>query len=44
MPLEDVQYLAGHADPWTTRIYDRRQRTVTRELPVEAWEHIEWDA
>ena len=28
--LEDVQYLAGHADPRTTRLYDRRQRKVTR--------------
>jgi site-specific recombinase XerD len=36
VPLEDVQYLAGHADPRTTRIYDRRWRTVTRELLVEA--------
>ena len=26
VPLEDVQYLAGHADPRTTRIYDRRRR------------------
>jgi site-specific recombinase XerD len=23
--LEDVQYLAGHSDPRTTRLYDRRQ-------------------
>ena len=30
MPLEDVQYLAGHSDPRTTRIYDRRRRKVTR--------------
>lgn len=30
VPLEDVQYLAGHADPRTTRIYDRRRRKVTR--------------
>jgi site-specific recombinase XerD len=30
--LEDVQYLAGHADPRTTRLYDRRQRTVTRNI------------
>jgi integrase/recombinase XerD len=30
VPLEDVQYLAGHADPRTTRLYDRRQRRVTR--------------
>lgn len=28
--LEDAQYLAGHADPRTTRLYDRRQRHVTR--------------
>ncbi|MGE3779218.1 MAG: tyrosine-type recombinase/integrase, partial [Pirellulaceae bacterium] len=30
--LEDVQNLAGHADPRTTRLYDRRQRQVTRNL------------
>lgn len=30
--LEDVQYLAGHADPRTTRLYDRRRRKVTRNL------------
>jgi integrase/recombinase XerD len=24
VPLESVQYLAGHADPRTTRLYDRR--------------------
>ena len=30
--LEDVQYLAGHADPRTTRIYDRRRRKVTRTI------------
>jgi site-specific recombinase XerD len=30
--LEDVQYLAGHSDPRTTRIYDRRQRKVTRNI------------
>jgi integrase/recombinase XerD len=23
VPLEDVQYLAGHASPTTTRVYDR---------------------
>ena len=28
--LEDVQYLAGHADPRTTRLYDRRQKQITR--------------
>lgn len=32
VPLEDVQYLAGHADPRTTRLYDRRKRTVTRNI------------
>lgn len=32
VPLADVQHLAGHADPRTTRIYDRRQRKVTRNI------------
>lgn len=32
VPLEDVQNLAGHCDPRTTRLYDRRQRTVTRNI------------
>lgn len=32
VPLEDVQHLAGHADPRTTRLYDRRRRTVTRNI------------
>lgn len=31
-PLEDVQYLAGHSDPRTTRLYDRRQKKVTRNI------------
>jgi len=30
--LDDVQYLAGHADPRTTRLYDRRQRKITRRI------------
>lgn len=30
--LEDVQYLAGHADPRTTRLYDRRLKTITRNV------------
>jgi integrase/recombinase XerD len=32
VPLEEVQYLAGHADPRTTRIYDRRRRKITRNI------------
>jgi len=32
VPLDDVQYLAGHADPRTTRLYDRRQKRVTRKV------------
>jgi integrase/recombinase XerD len=32
VPLEDVQHLAGHADPRTTRLYDRRSRRVTRNI------------
>ena len=32
VPLEDVQYLAGHAHPRTTQIYDRRRRHVTRNI------------
>ena len=29
---DDVQDLAGHADPRTTRLYDRRKREVTRNI------------
>ncbi len=32
VPLEDVQELLGHADPRTTRLYDRRDRQVTRNV------------
>ncbi|QDV83712.1 tyrosine-type recombinase/integrase [Planctomycetes bacterium TBK1r] len=32
VPLEVVQNLAGHADPRTTRLYDRRQHKVTRNI------------
>ena len=31
VPLEDVQYIAGHSDPRTTRIYDRRRCKVDVE-------------
>jgi site-specific recombinase XerD len=30
VPLEEVQHLVGHADPRTTRLYDRRQKKVMR--------------
>jgi site-specific recombinase XerD len=30
--LEDVQYLLGHADARTTRLYDRRQKQITRNI------------
>lgn len=32
VPLEDVQYLAGHAEPRTTGLYDRRRKRVTRNI------------
>ena len=32
VPLETVQQLLGHADPRTTRLYDRRQKQVTRNV------------
>ena len=32
VPLEDVQYLAGHSSSRTTRLYDRRQKKVTRNI------------
>ncbi len=32
VPIEDVQHLAGHADPRTTGLHDRRQRRVTRNI------------
>jgi integrase/recombinase XerD len=32
VPLEDVQRLAGHADPRTSRLYDRRDKKFTRNV------------
>jgi site-specific recombinase XerD len=32
VPLDEVQHLAGHADPRTTRLYDRRRKKVTRNI------------
>ena len=32
VPMEDVQYLAGHSNPQTTQIYDQRRRRVTRNI------------
>lgn len=32
VPLEDVQFLLGHSDSRTTQLYDRRQRSVTRNI------------
>jgi integrase/recombinase XerD len=32
IPLEDVQCLAGHAEPRTTGLYGRRQKKVTRNI------------
>jgi integrase len=32
VPLEEVQYLPGHAEPRTTRLFDRRKKKVTRNI------------
>ena len=32
VPLDDVQFLAGHSSPRTTKLYDRRQKKVTRNI------------
>jgi site-specific recombinase XerD len=32
VPLEQVQYLLGHADARTTKLYDRRQQRITRNI------------
>ena len=37
VPLEDVQHLAGHSSPPTTRmIHDRHWRKLTRSIVVSA--------
>ena len=32
VPVDDVQYLAGHSRPWTTQAYDRSVRRVSRNI------------
>ena len=32
VPLEDVQYLLGHSDARTTKLYDRREKKITRNI------------
>jgi integrase/recombinase XerD len=32
VPLDEMQYLAGHSSPRTTNIYVRRQKKVTRNI------------
>ena len=32
VPMEDVPYLAGHAEARTTTLYDRRKKKVTRNI------------
>ncbi len=32
VPLDHVQYLAGHSSTRTTKLYDRRQKKVTRNI------------
>lgn len=32
LPLDGVQFLAGHISPRTTKLYDRRQKPGTRNI------------
>jgi integrase/recombinase XerD len=32
VPREDVQHLAGHADPRTTNLCDRRERRIKKNI------------
>ncbi len=32
VPIEDVQYLAGHSHPSTTQVYDRRAHKIARNI------------
>jgi site-specific recombinase XerD len=32
VPLDEVQYLLGHAEPRTTGLYNRRKKKVTRNI------------
>jgi integrase len=43
VPLEDVQDAAGHADPRTTRRYDRGRHSLDRHASyaVTSWLHVE---
>jgi integrase len=45
VPLEDVQDAAGHADPRTTRRYDRGRHSLDRHAAhaVSAWLDVEHD-
>ena len=36
--LSDVQQFAGHGDPRTTRLYDRRQKTITLNLVEQIYD------
>jgi integrase/recombinase XerD len=39
VPMEDVQYLAGHAEPPTTTLYDRRKK-ITRNIVERIIPHV----